>query len=222
MIKNELLKSKKNDNKFFECKLCHSKVSLSFNKEKNKFYFSCHKSIEGTYENIKNFLKINCINCNSEIIIFYCQTCKNFYCRKCGFTHTIKYKDHNINNIKDEKIEEFPSIYQYSKSLQINQDKFHNFNYNFDSEEEFEEEKHLTFYNDKTNKKFNNNKRENHNEIKTFNKYESSRVKNPILEISCSEFTNSFCSSKMNNNILTNAETENIDYKVKKEIKKIK
>ena len=179
---------------------------------KKKINFIFHVQInllKGTYENIKNYLKINCITCD-------------FYCRKCGFTHNNKYKDHNINNIKDEKIEEFPSIYQYSKSLQINQDKFNNFNYNFDSEEEFEEEKHLTFYNDKTNKKFNNNKKENQNEIKTFNKYESSRVKNPILEISCSEFTNSFCSSKMNNNILTNAETENIDYKVKKEIKKIK
>ena len=218
MNKNELLKSQKNNNKFFECKICHSKVSLSFNKEKNKFYFSCHKSIVETYENIKNYLKINCINCDSEIIISYCQTCKNFYCRKCGFTHNNKYKDHNINNIKDEKIEEFPKIYS-SKSHQYN---FNDFNYNFDNKEEFEKEKHLTFYNDKTNKKFNNDKKENQNEFKTLNINESSRVKNPILEITCSEFTNSFCSSKKNNNTLINSETENIDFQVKKEIKKIK
>ena len=127
------------------------------------------QSIKRTYENIKIYLKI-------------------------PVTQTIKYKAYNINNIKDEKIEEFPNIYKYSKSLQINQNKFHNFNYNFDNNEEFEEEKYLTFYNNKINKKFNNN--ENHDEIKNLNKYESSRVKNPILEISFSELTNSFVLQK--------------------------
>ena len=106
---------------------------------------------------------------------------RNIYIKnylKIIVTHSIKYKTHNINNIEDEKIEEFPNIYKYSKSLQINQN--HNFNYNFDNKEELEEEKYLTFYNDKINKKFNNN--ENNDEIKNLNKYESSRVKNSILQ----------------------------------------
>ncbi len=141
---------------------------------------------------------------------------RNIYIKnylKIIVTHTIKYKAHNINNIENEKIEEYPNIYKYSKSLQINQN--HNFNYNFDNKEEFEEEKYLTFYNNKINKKLNNN--ENPNEIKNLNKYDSSRVKNSILEISFSEFTNNFCSSKMNNNYsLNNEEKEKIDFKEKK------
>ena len=204
------------------------------------------KNIEFYCQKCENFY---CKNCGSEHKISYKEhninNINNIEEKKNKILPIIKDKFNNIN-INYNKISK-------TISMPLNTNiKFHNKNnnnnnfkiylktqsdwnkldeYNHIKVEEFNEKNiknplSNSLDNLTINNNFVNNNTENQNEFKDtkLEKHRISNIKEQILEDSCTEYTNSFCSSKKNNNYLLNTTVteRNIDSQVNKEIKKVK